>query len=93
MRKLFATIALLALVGCASVPKQPAVDPAKTPLSALGLYRCGEVAGAVVVTKDGKIHMVFDLTLAQLKAIGDAVPAGNTASLNSTADCAPHQGT
>ena len=93
MRRLFAMLALLALVGCVSVPKQPVADPAKTPLSAIGLYRCGEVSGAVVVTKDGKIHPVFGLSLAELKAIGDAVPAGNTASLNSVEDCAPHQGT
>lgn len=93
MRNLFATIALLALVGCASVPK--AAPPTHTdqvePLSEVVVLSCGKFLGAVIVLPDGTLESTQDSAAA--KAVYDAVPDGRAAVVRAGDDCAPKQST
>ena len=91
----FAVLALLALVGCASVPAKPVVpveDPAKTPISVIGVFECGKFEGLLVITKDGVVHPE-NVTLEQAVAIAKAMPSGTAGTLNFTGECAPKQST
>lgn len=92
MRRLFAMLALLALVGCASVPKAP---PAKStqvePLSEVVVLSCGKFLGAVIVLPDGTLETTQDKAAA--KAVYDVMKDGHAAVVEAAEDCAPKQST
>jgi hypothetical protein len=93
MRSLFVTIALLALVGCAGVPKQVAA-PASTqvePLSEVVVFECHKFLGAVVILPDGSLEALDDEAAAH--AVYNALADGHAAVVNAGEDCAPKQST
>lgn len=94
MRNLFATIALLALVGCASVPTAPArAAPVKQvePLSEIVILECDKFKGAVIVLPDGTLETTQDEKAA--KAVYDAVSDGHAAVVRTGQLCGPSQTT
>lgn len=91
MRKLIVAIVLLALVGCASVPKQAA--PADVPIAVIGEFECGEMQGIIVVSKDGTITPIEDHDVDDLKAFLAKVPEDHIGAVNLSENCPPKQKT
>lgn len=91
MRRLFAMLALLALVGCASVPKvAPAVKQVE-PLSEVVILQCRKFYGAVVVLPDGTLEAITDEKAA--RAVYDAIGDRHAGIVNTGEPCAPTQTT
>ena len=92
MRKLIAMIALLASVGCASVPTAvPQKVKQVEPLSEVVILQCHKFYGAVVVLPDGSLEALTDEKAA--RAVYDALPSGHVGVVNTGEPCAPLQST
>lgn len=75
MIKLLAIAALsVSLMACQAAPVKQ--DP-NQPISIIGLAVCGHWMGAVVVTRDGKVHPSNTVSAEQAKVIADGLPEGS----------------